>query len=214
MLPSFLTEDTGCWPDSLRARSLFTEDRALHQSLAHQHTLLRQDSSDVSLPTGAHTSSPGPLPPPVQPLQVPKLVPPNCSALPFLPPSPCWSSSPSMPSPCSPTCSSPTWPTYTRRSLDLSLLYLFLSLLITLGSPVPPGKQGAPPKLAAPPLSSRSSTGWDPRGLTCCAVSALGPSNVLSTCFPRCLISPPRKALPPSHQLWPGPSSSPQASCL
>lgn len=63
MLPSVLTEDTGCWPDPLRTRSLFPEDRALHQSLAHQQTLLRQDSSDVSLPTGAHTSSPVPLHP-------------------------------------------------------------------------------------------------------------------------------------------------------
>lgn len=119
-----------------------------------------------------------------------------------------------MPSPCSPTCFSPTWPTSTRRSLGLSLLYLFLSLLITLGSPVPPGRQGAPQQLEPPPLSANTGSGWDPRGLAGCAVSALGPEQRPQHLLSKVFDLLPERQLPPSHQLRPGPSSSPQASCL
>lgn len=69
----------------LQGSLLFSLDRTLHQSLAHQQIPPRHVSSDVSLSFAAHTGSPAS--PEYSHLQVPHATPQNCSALPFVSPS-------------------------------------------------------------------------------------------------------------------------------
>lgn len=87
-------------------------------------------------------------------------------------------------------------------------------LLITLRSPVPPGRR-APQQRGPPSLSARTSSGWDPRGMTVVRSQQLALSRGPSTCFKRCLISSSQKSsslLPASS--GPAPPPAPQASRL
>ena len=156
--------------------------------------LLRHNSSDVSLPFGARTSSPGS--PKYSHLQVSNLIPQNCSTLPFLPPScptplfvlcPTHLASPPPP-PCLFLAPSPVRilpgpqglapaPPPPGVLLTSPFCISSFSLVVTLGSPVPPGRQGAPHPLGPPPLSASTSSGWDPGGMAGCAVSALAPEQ-------------------------------------